>query len=86
MTRQFNLNGGVEITKVDDNSVADDAGLENGMVIVGVTMHGAMTPIANIADFRRMEAQLKSGTAVILHVKSEQDDFKGTAHVSMRVK
>src|SRR5204862_7881834 len=64
MSRQFSGLMGVEVTNVDANSVADEAGIEEGMVITGVVTAGHTTEIKNAAAFRAVESQLKSGSSV----------------------
>lgn len=84
MGRQFDLSG-VEITKVDDNSVADDAGLREGWVITGYITGGRRTPIANVADFRAFDTQLKAGTSLILTVRVPEG-YDRDLSVPMKVK
>jgi serine protease Do len=85
LNRQFGLNGGVEITRVDANSVAEDAGLEEGMIIMGVITGGSPTAITGVADFRRVESRLRPGTAVTLVVKTPPQ-YQDNIRVPMRVK
>jgi serine protease Do len=85
LSRQFGLAGGVEITGVDADSVAEDAGLEDGMIITGVITGGARTTINNVADFRRVESRLRPGTAVTLVVRTPPR-FEDDIRVPMRVK
>jgi serine protease Do len=85
MSRQFNGLMGVEVTDVDDNSAADDAGIEAGMVITGLVTGGRTTEIRNSADFRGAEAQLRSGSSVTLLVKIP-DAYDRTLRIPMKVK
>jgi serine protease Do len=85
MSRQFNGLTGVEVTDVDDDSVADEAGLEEGMVITGMVTGGRTTEIKNSADFRAAEAQLRSGSSVTLLVKVP-DAYDRTLRIPMKVK
>jgi S1-C subfamily serine protease len=85
MSRQFGGLNGVEVTNVDDNSVADEAGIEAGMVITGMVSAGHTTEIKNAADFRSAESQLKSGSSVTLLVKVP-DTYDRTVRVPMKVK
>jgi serine protease Do len=85
MTRQFSGLTGVEVTDVESNSVADEAGLEEGMVITGVVTAGRTTEIKNATDFRAVESQLKSGSSVTLLVKVP-DTFERTVRIPMKVK
>ena len=85
MSRQFADLAGVEITDVVPDSVADDAGVEAGMVITGVVTGGRSTPITGIADFRRVEADLKAGASVTVIVKLP-DTFERSVKIPMKVK
>jgi serine protease Do len=69
MLRQLGVRGGVQITKVDDKSVAEDAGLEEDWIITGVLMGGKFTEITNTADFAALESRLKGDTSLILTVR-----------------
>jgi serine protease Do len=86
MTRQLNLSGGVQITKVDEKSVADDAGLREGNIITGVVTGGRPTPINNIADFKALDSRLKSGSSVVLKVRVPEDQFSRDLSVALKVK
>jgi serine protease Do len=85
MSRQFSGLMGVEVTHVEPNSVADEAGVEEGMVIDGLVTGGRTTPIANVADFQRVESQLRSGSSVTLRVKVP-NDYTNTIRIPMKVK
>jgi serine protease Do len=85
MSRQFSGLMGVEITKVEPNSVADEAGLEEGVVITGLVTNGRTTEIKNVGDFRAAESQLRSGSSVTLLVKVP-DAFDRTLRIPMKVK
>jgi serine protease Do len=84
MGRQFDLSG-VEISKVEDNSVADNAGLREGMVITGYITGGIPKPITNIADFRAFDTQLRVGMSLILTVKTP-DAYDRNISIPMKVK
>jgi serine protease Do len=71
--RQFNLQGGVIITDVDPDSVADDKGLTPEMIVTGYTMGGRTQEIAGVSEFNALEARLKSGTSLTLHVRVPPD-------------
>ena len=85
MSRQFNGLMGVEVTGVDANSVADEAGIEPGMVITGIVTGGRTMEIKNAADFRGVESQLKSGVSVTLQIKVP-DAYDRTLRIPMKVK
>jgi serine protease Do len=85
MSRQFAGLMGVEVTKVDGDSVADEAGLEEGMVITGMVTAGRTTEIRNVADFRTAESQLRSGASITLLIKVPET-FERTLRIPMRVK
>ena len=85
MSRQFNGLTGVEITKVEPNSAADEAGLEEGLVIVGLVAGGHRNEIRNAADFKSVESQLRSGSSVTLLVK-DLDSPEREVRVPMKVK
>jgi serine protease Do len=69
MQRQLNLTGGVQITKVEDDSVAEEAGLQEEMIITGVVLGGARTQINSIEDFAALERRLRSGTSLVVLVR-----------------
>jgi serine protease Do len=85
MSRQFGGLTGVEVTDVDPNNVADEAGIEVGMFITGVVTGGRTVEIKNAADFRGVESQLRSGSSVTLLVK-DPDAIDRTVRVPMKVK
>jgi serine protease Do len=66
--RQFRLSEGAFVAAVDEGSVAEEAGLERGMIITGVVMNGRTTPVAGLEDFRKIESQLKSGSPIALKI------------------
>jgi serine protease Do len=69
LKRQFSLRGGVVITSVDANSIAEDARLSEDMIITGIVTGGRSSPINSVADFKEMESRLKPGTSVVLWVR-----------------
>jgi serine protease Do len=85
MSRQFNGLTGVEVTNVDANSVADEAGVLEGMVITGIVTGGRTNEIKNTADFRGVESQLRAGSSITLLVKVP-DEFDRTIRLPLRVK
>ncbi|MBI4472303.1 MAG: trypsin-like peptidase domain-containing protein, partial [Acidobacteria bacterium] len=67
MMRQLRLDSenGVYIASVEPDSVAEDSGLAEGMIITAVRIEGGpRMPIGNIDDFRNAEKLMKSGSAV----------------------
>jgi serine protease Do len=69
ISKQFRVTEGVYVAAVRSGSAAQEAGFERGMIITAVVVAGRSTPIATVEDFRRVEAQLKSGTAVAVQVQ-----------------
>jgi serine protease Do len=69
LRRQFGLRGGVVISSVEEGSVAEEAGLSEDMVITGAVMERRVTEINSVADFRTLEARLRSGTSVVLQAR-----------------
>jgi serine protease Do len=69
LRRQFNLQGGVVISDVDGDSVAEDAGLTEDMVITGVVSGGRYTAISSVAEFNSLESRLRSGMSLVLTVR-----------------
>jgi serine protease Do len=70
MQRQLNLQGGVQITKIEEDSVAEDAGLQEEMIITGVILPpGRRAPINSIEDFSAVTARLRSGSSLLLLVR-----------------
>jgi serine protease Do len=67
-TRQYRVSSGALVSSVTEGSVAEDAGLERGMVITAVIMGGRPTTITSVEDFRKLEDQLRSGSPVALRV------------------
>jgi serine protease Do len=68
--RRFGLSNaeGVLITNVDQNSPAEEAGLEPGMVITGVVAAGRSSQILSLDDFRNAEKGWRPGTDVSLRI------------------
>jgi len=56
--------GGVVITTVDENSFADEIGLQEKDIIVSINR----APVASIDDVRSIQARLKAGDAVAFRV------------------
>src|SRR5205814_316847 len=69
MARQLRLNSpdGVYVSSVDQNSVAEDAGIERGTIITRV-IAGERIDIHSMDDFRRAERLLKPGMQVAFRV------------------
>jgi hypothetical protein len=59
----------VVISSVEEGSVAEEAGLSEDMVITGAVMERRVTEINSVADFRTLEARLRSGTSVVLQAR-----------------
>ena len=85
MLRQLGVRGGVQITKVDDKSVAEDAGLAEDMIITGVLIAGRFTEINSIADFSALESRLKDDMSLILTVRVPPR-YERDINFSMKVK
>ncbi len=67
-----NLKGlrGVYVTDVEPGGLADDARLDEGMVIMRVNR----VPVDTLADFQSIIGALKPGDAVVMHVADYQND------------
>jgi serine protease Do len=78
MVRQLRLNSadGVYVSSVEQNSVAEDAGLQRGTIITRVMANGQRYEIRNMEDFTRAERMLKPGMEVAFMVL--QRDPSGT--------
>ena len=61
---------GVVIASVDPDSVADEAGLAEGVVVTGAVAGARVTPITSVADFQELESRLKSGASLVLTVRT----------------
>jgi serine protease Do len=72
MARQLRLTSpdGVYVASVDQNSVAEDAGIQRGTIITRVIAGTDRFDIRNVEDFRRAERVLKSGMDVGFRVLS----------------
>ncbi|HEX7174961.1 MAG TPA: Do family serine endopeptidase [Pyrinomonadaceae bacterium] len=72
LAEEKNLRGlrGVIITDVEDGSLADDSGLDEGVVILRVNR----VAVNSLADFQGFVNSLKPGDAVVLHVANYQND------------
>jgi serine protease Do len=69
LRRQFNLSGGVAVSSVEENSLADEAGLGEDMIITGIVTDRRFTPINNVGDFQSVESKLKPGSSLVLSVR-----------------
>jgi serine protease Do len=79
---------GVMITSVERNSVADDAGLDQGFVITRVQIPGSRRiDIKTMDDFRQAEKMLKSGMEVAFGVlrPDPRTNVYGNAFIAIRV-
>ena len=72
LAEEKNLRGlrGVLITDVEAGSLADDSGLDEGMVILRVNR----VTVNSLADFQGFVNSLKPGDAVVLHVADYRGD------------
>jgi serine protease Do len=61
---------GVLVTEVEPGGLADDSGLDEGMVVLRVNR----IPVNSLADFETFVRSLKPGDAVVLHVAEYQGD------------
>jgi serine protease Do len=61
---------GVYVADVEPGSLADDARLDEGMVIMRVNR----VPVDTLADFQSIIAALKPGDPVVMHVADYQND------------
>ena len=70
MARQLRLpvQDGVYVSAVQQDSAADDAGIERGMIITRIIAGNQRFDIRNSEDFRRAERALKSGQDIALTV------------------
>jgi len=70
MARQLHLSSsdGVFVASVDQDSAAEDAGIQRGTIITRVIAGVERFDIHNVEDFRRAERVLKSGTDVAFRV------------------
>jgi serine protease Do len=84
MSRQFSISG-VQVTAVEPNSAADDADVEEDMIITGIWTGGRHTPITNIADLQRVESQLRPGTSITL-IMRVPPAYAQDARIPMKVK
>jgi S1-C subfamily serine protease len=63
-TAELKEKKGVVVTTVDTNSFADDLGLMENDVIVGINRDAVTSP----EDVQRIQASLKPGQAIAVHV------------------
>jgi S1-C subfamily serine protease len=84
--RQLSLRGGVQITKVDEKSVAEEAGLGEGMIVTGVVTGGVFSPINNIMDFTDLDRRLRSGSSVVLSVRVPDNQYSRDISIPVKVK
>ena len=70
LVRQLRLNSpdGVYVSSVEQNSVAEDAGITRGTIITRMMVNGQRYEIRNLDDFTRAERVLKSGNEVAFMV------------------
>jgi serine protease Do len=67
------INGGVQVTEVEDGSFAYDLDLRKGDVIVELNRQ----PVNSTEDIRRIQAALKPGDAVAFHVMRQAPGIRG---------
>jgi serine protease Do len=65
----FPEKGGILITSVQNDSFADDIGLQEGDVLTAINRQ----PISSVEDLKRIEGTLKSGEAVAFRVMRQSD-------------
>jgi serine protease Do len=86
VSRQFRISQGAYIAAVRPGSAAEEAGLDRGMIITAIVVGGRSTPITTVDDFRKVEAQLKSGTAIAIQVQQMDESGRYRSNLlSMRV-
>jgi len=70
LVRQLRLSSpdGVYVSSVEQNSVAEDAGITRGTIITRMMVNGQRYEIRNLDDFTRAERVLKSGNEVAFMV------------------
>lgn len=61
---QIDASNGVKVASVDPGSFADDIGMQEGDAILSINRH----PIASKDDVLKVEAELKPGQAVAVHI------------------
>ena len=83
--RQLGLQGGVVITDVQPGSVAENAGLTEGMVVTGARTGSRPFPIASVADLTALESRLSSGSSVIVYARVPPQ-FDADVSFPMRLK
>ena len=76
---------GVQVTMIEPDSVADEAGLFEGAVITGVVTASRVTPITSVSDFQALESRLKPGTSLVLSVRTPPD-YRREFSFPMKVK
>jgi serine protease Do len=84
--RQLNLQGGVMITDVDPDSVAEDKGLAADMIVTGYMMDGQKHLIAGVAEFNTLESKLKAGTSLTLFLRIPSDNYRRDISIPMKLK
>ncbi|HTW65997.1 MAG TPA: Do family serine endopeptidase [Bryobacteraceae bacterium] len=67
--------GGLLVESVDDDSFADDIGLQEKDVILSINRQA----VASVDDVRKIQATLKPGDAVALHVMRPTQSVRGRA-------
>ena len=61
---QIDASNGVKVASVDPGSFADDIGMQEGDAIISINRHPVLSP----DDVMKLEASLKPGQAVAIHV------------------
>ncbi len=87
MVRQLRLSSpdGVYISSVDQDSAADDAGLQRGMIITRIIAGSQRYEIRNVDDFRKAERNLKSGQDVAFMVLQRAGNQYRSAFVPLTI-
>jgi serine protease Do len=83
--RQIGLEGGVVITDVQQGSVAERAGLEEGMIVTGARTGGRQFTISTVADLATLESRLSSGSSVVVYAR-QGPQFDADISFPMRLK
>jgi serine protease Do len=82
--RQLNLQGGVIITDVDPDSIAEDKGLTADMIVTGYAMGGRTQTISGVSEFNALESRLKAGAQLTLFLRVPPD-YKRDISIPMKV-
>ena len=69
----FNMDGGVEVTVVEEESFAEEIGMRSGDIIVSINRQ----PVATFEDVKRIQSTLKPGDAVAFRVMRAAPGARG---------